>query len=1457
MRQALVIGISTFGSDGWRGLAFAPDRTAAMAAMLTRFGYLPATPPDTALTGATLAEGIWSAARSLGPDGVLVVHLLTHGFVSSTGGLYAVGVDGSHHESTEIGHWLRQITDIPGAPLTLFLLDLCNSGAAARLSWQMSVAGGGNRAWVIAACGPDRAAFNGRFSEAVVNVLGDFAERRIEIDPALRHIPLTTVAREVRREVRRLAEERDALPQEVTGSVVDISAEPDELPFFPNPGYQEAGARARPGVDRALAPFLEDLDEAVDPWHFAERAGGQGPFGRGHLQQGAFQGRRREVLLLAGWLDGRDDVRVRVVTGSPGVGKSALLGVLVCAAHPVLREPTRPIWDHIDRPPDANPALAALHARQRSLDDLRQSLVRQLSLPGEHADPVAAIAARREPPVIVIDALDEAVDPQAVMSGLLMPLAEGVRADGRPICRLLVAMRPWKDFEPLREIAAEAGGLVDLDLVPADQLRYDLEYYVSHLLRRAQPYDSPEYSGARQAFASAVAETLTRDDGNRRAWGEFLVAGLYTHHLVVGHPPISANEDALRLGRQVPLTLPELLELDLAGQSGNRWLRPVLAAVAHAKGDGMPVRLIGQVARALAAASGDTPALDDGAPTISGSPLTKDDVAALVDIVEKNGTLAHFEKTLKKFYESKSADYSGPGGETSPEDIPELARAFRSALHSHARGSSRPADGSRSTADLEIVEALDKARFYLHRATDVDGTTLYRLFHQGLADHLRARPSQREGAGAADLGVLFEALAGPRCRWDLAEPYLLRHAGQHAADAGRLEALTGDPEYLVHADPAALAPLLDGHPWLSADDLRRVTGLAGSAVPRRRRLLAVFAVRRGAADAALRLSDPPGGPPSLWRPIWSVGGDVTAVAAAPGADLIAIGDRTGCLRIHRRSGELLAEQRGGGGVPILELAYGYHDGRLYLASVERRNVLRLWDGRTGAPLSAVRLERRRGRHLGLVSMGGRLVASLDLDGWRGLLIDMASGRTILTDEFGDRPSAYVDGRPVTVSVDAAGGLTVTDSADDPGQAVGGAGSRRAALCFHADDRLIALVGGGDELAVWDVAERRVVDMVSLPTAARGVAATGGGDLVVLADGQAVFLGYRERTAVVAPGPATGERAGSGTVERPVVEKADGADATVRLDVDLEDVVSGIEAPVTYDTAVLCQHRPAGEHAACPACGGSGRVTASRTVMVTVPAGVRSGSQIRMAGRGGAGLGGGTSGDLIVEVHERPHELFVRRGDDLHCRVDLSMTAGALGTWRTLRTLDGDEVVQVSPGVRTGTTHRIPGRGLPRRRGSGRGDLIVELCVRTPRNPTDQEQRLLRQISEHRKESAALVGSSSGGSGTDVHVRVAVPMVLAALGTQIQITTVPGQPHVLIPAGVQDGDELLFDRRGRSLRGGQGRGDIHVEVEVAVPQSPDAATRDLLRKLEMLRQEETPPAGGLLARRPGLGNGNQT
>jgi molecular chaperone DnaJ len=165
---------------------------------------------------------------------------------------------------------------------------------------------------------------------------------------------------------------------------------------------------------------------------------------------------------------------------------------------------------------------------------------------------------------------------------------------------------------------------------------------------------------------------------------------------------------------------------------------------------------------------------------------------------------------------------------------------------------------------------------------------------------------------------------------------------------------------------------------------------------------------------------------------------------------------------------------------------------------------------------------------------------------------------------------------------------------------------------------------------------------------------------------------------------------------------------------------------------------------CAKCGGDGRVRARRNLTVKIPAGVEDGMRIRLANQGEVGPGGGPAGDLYVEIHERPHDIFSRKGDDLHCRVTVPMTAAALGTRITIKALDSEETVDVRPGTQPGSSLKIRGKGVPHLRGTGRGDLHVHLDVRTPTKLSSEEERILREFARTRGEEVAELSRQKGG-----------------------------------------------------------------------------------------------------------------
>jgi molecular chaperone DnaJ len=115
----------------------------------------------------------------------------------------------------------------------------------------------------------------------------------------------------------------------------------------------------------------------------------------------------------------------------------------------------------------------------------------------------------------------------------------------------------------------------------------------------------------------------------------------------------------------------------------------------------------------------------------------------------------------------------------------------------------------------------------------------------------------------------------------------------------------------------------------------------------------------------------------------------------------------------------------------------------------------------------------------------------------------------------------------------------------------------------------------------------------------------------------------------------------------------------------------------------------------------------------------------------------------VEIHERPHDVYSRKGDDLHCRVTVPMTAAALGTRLTIKTLDGEEHLEVRAGTQPGANLRVRGKGVPHLRGTGRGDLFVHLDVRTPSKLDAEQERLLREFAKSRGEEVAELSKQGG------------------------------------------------------------------------------------------------------------------
>jgi len=258
-------------------------------------------------------------------------------------------------------------------------------------------------------------------------------------------------------------------------------------------------------------------------------------------------------------------------------------------------------------------------------------------------------------------------------------------------------------------------------------------------------------------------------------------------------------------------------------------------------------------------------------------------------------------------------------------------------------------------------------------------------------------------------------------------------------------------------------------------------------------------------------------------------------------------------------------------------------------------------------------------------------------------------------------------------------------------------------------------------------------------------------------------------------------AGAGAARGPRPRQRRGQDALIRLEITLDEAAFGTTRELQVDTATTCQtchgegtapgtsvrtceickgrgetqqvqrsflgqvmtSRPCAAcqgfgsviPTPCTECGGDGRVRTRRSLKVKIPAGVDTGTRIQLGGEGEVGPGGGPPGDLYVEVVERAHARFQRRGDDLHCTVSLPMAAAALGTQVELETLDGLEDIEIRPGTQSGTVIPLHQRGVQHLRGTGRGELLVHVEVLTPTKLDEPQKELLREFAELRGEDA--------------------------------------------------------------------------------------------------------------------------
>jgi len=150
---------------------------------------------------------------------------------------------------------------------------------------------------------------------------------------------------------------------------------------------------------------------------------------------------------------------------------------------------------------------------------------------------------------------------------------------------------------------------------------------------------------------------------------------------------------------------------------------------------------------------------------------------------------------------------------------------------------------------------------------------------------------------------------------------------------------------------------------------------------------------------------------------------------------------------------------------------------------------------------------------------------------------------------------------------------------------------------------------------------------------------------------------------------------------------------------------------------------------CEPCRGTGRIEHEKSIEVKIPAGVETGSRLRLQAEGESGTLGGPAGDLYVVIHVAEHEQFERQGNNLYASVPITFAQAALGADVKVLTLGGDESLKIPAGTQTGTVFRVRGQGMPVLGGRGKGDLFVSVSVITPTNLTREQRKLLEQLAK--------------------------------------------------------------------------------------------------------------------------------
>ncbi|MCM2275228.1 MAG: molecular chaperone DnaJ [Candidatus Didemnitutus sp.] len=245
----------------------------------------------------------------------------------------------------------------------------------------------------------------------------------------------------------------------------------------------------------------------------------------------------------------------------------------------------------------------------------------------------------------------------------------------------------------------------------------------------------------------------------------------------------------------------------------------------------------------------------------------------------------------------------------------------------------------------------------------------------------------------------------------------------------------------------------------------------------------------------------------------------------------------------------------------------------------------------------------------------------------------------------------------------------------------------------------------------------------------------------------------------------------------------GSDLRYDIEITLEEAAHGVEKEISFRRLGSCSHcsgsgaEPGSKRTTCPTCRGAGQVTTSRgffhvrqvcptchgtgarfervcakcdgegrlqetaKINVRIPAGVDTGSKLRSAGNGEAGVMGGQAGDLYIVVHVKEHEVFERQGDDLFTEIPIKFTLATLGGTIQVPTLQGKATLKIPAATQSGTTFRLKGRGMPHLRGGAHGDQLIRVHVEVPSSLTSEQRRKLEEFAQACGDAEEPVGKS--------------------------------------------------------------------------------------------------------------------